>query len=87
MARVARPQGRRGEVRVEPLTDEPRRLSELAECYLVPPETGERRRVETVWFQNGVPVMKLAGVESLGDAEGLAGRLVTIPRKAARIET
>jgi 16S rRNA processing protein RimM len=84
VGRVLRPQGRRGEVRLEPLTDEPRRLAELAECYLVPPEAGERRRVESVWFQADVPVMKLAGVETLGEAEGLAGRLVSIPRTAAR---
>lgn len=84
MGRVLRPQGRRGEVRLEPLTDEPRRLADLAECYLVPPEGGERRRIESVWFQGEVPVMKLAGIETIGEAEGLAGRLISIPRTAAR---
>lgn len=84
MGRVLRPQGRRGDVRVEPLTDEPRRLADLAECYLVPPEAGERRRVESIWFQGDVPVIKLAGVESLDAAEALAGRLVSIPRADVR---
>jgi 16S rRNA processing protein RimM len=84
VGRILRPQGRRGEVRLEPLTDEPGRLRELAECYLVPPEDGEPRRVETVWFQGAVPVLKLAGSDSIGDAETLAGRLVTIPRAAVR---
>jgi 16S rRNA processing protein RimM len=84
VGRILRPQGRRGEVRLEPLTDEPGRLRELTECYLVPPEGGEPRRVETVWFQGPVPVLKLAGSDSIGDAETLAGRLVTIPRAAVR---
>lgn len=84
VARVVRPQGRLGEVRVEPLTDDPRRLSELAECWLVPPEGGERRAVEAVRFQGGVPVVKLGGVASIGEAEALVGRLLSIPRTAAR---
>jgi 16S rRNA processing protein RimM len=84
VGRILRSQGRRGEVRVEPLTDEPRRLAELAECYLVPPEAGEPRRIEGVWFQGTVPVLKLGGADSIGDAEALAGRLVAIPRAAAR---
>lgn len=85
VGRIVRPQGRRGDVRVEPLTDEPRRLAELAECHLVPPEAGERRVIERVWFQSGVPVIKLGGVESIGEAEALVGRLVSIPRAAARV--
>lgn len=84
VGRIVRPQGRHGEVRVEPLTDEPRRLAELGECRLVPPETGEQRVIERVWFQGGIPVMKLGGVESIGEAEALVGRLVSIPRAAAR---
>jgi 16S rRNA processing protein RimM len=84
VGRVLRPQGRRGEVRVEPLTDEPARLAELAECWLVPPAGGEPRRVEGVWFQGAVPVLKLTGADSIGDAEALAGRLLTIPRDATR---
>ncbi len=84
VGRILRPQGRRGEVRLELLTDEPGRLAELSECYLVPPEAGEPVRIETVWFQGPVPVVKLAGTDSIGDAEALAGRLLAIPRAAAR---
>jgi 16S rRNA processing protein RimM len=84
VGRILRPQGRRGEVRVEPLTDTPERLRDLGECYLVPPAEGEPRRVEAVRFQGPVPVVKLTGTESIGDAEALAGRLVAIPRAATR---
>ena len=84
VGRIVRTQGRRGEVRVQPLTDTPERLGELPECWLVPPAAGERRDVESVWFQGGVPVVKLAGSDTMTHAEALVGRLVTIPRAAVR---
>lgn len=84
VGRIVRPQGRRGEVRLEALTDDPERFRDLRQCYLVPPEDGECRAIEAVWFQGGVPVLKLAGSDSLGDAESLVGRVVSIPRSAAR---
>jgi 16S rRNA processing protein RimM len=84
VGRIVRPQGRRGEVRLEALTDAPERLRELRECWLVPPPAGERHDVEAVWFQGRVPVVKLAASTSLTDAQALVGRLVTIPRAAVR---
>jgi 16S rRNA processing protein RimM len=84
VGRIVRAQGRRGEVRVEPLTDAPERLRELRECWLVPPAGGERHTVEAVWFQGRVPVVKLAASASMTDAQALVGRLVTIPRAAVR---
>ena len=84
VGRIVRTQGRRGEVRVEPLTDAPERLAELRECWLVPPTPGERHDVEAVWFQGRVPILKLSGSATMTDAEALVGRLVTIPRSAVR---
>ncbi len=84
VARVLRPQGRRGEVRLEALTDAPARIADLAECWLVPPPAGERRPVEAVWFQGPAPVVKLGGTDTLADAERLVGRALAIPREAVR---
>ena len=84
VGRIVRTQGRRGEVRVEPLTDAPERFAELRECWLVPPTPGERHDVEAVWFQGRVPILKLSGSATMTDAEALVGRLVTIPRSAVR---
>jgi len=84
VGRIVRSQGRRGEVRLEALTDEPERLRALTECYLVPPPSGERRAVEAVWFQGAAPIVKLGGSEGIGDARDLVGRLVAIPRAAVR---
>jgi 16S rRNA processing protein RimM len=84
VGRIVRSQGRRGEVRLEPLTDAPERLGELRECWLVPPAAGERYAIEGVWFQGRVPVVKLAGSDTMDDAQALVGRLVAIPRAAVR---
>ena len=84
VGRIVRPQGRRGEVRIEALTDAPERLSDLRECWLVPPPAGERHAVESVWFQGRVPVVKFVGSDTISDAETLVGRLVTIPRAAVK---
>src|SRR5262245_53898579 len=84
VGRIVRTQGRRGEVRLEPLTDSPERLRELRECWLVPPAAGERREVEAVWFQGRVPVVKLAASDSMSAAQALVGRLIMIPRTAVR---
>jgi 16S rRNA processing protein RimM len=84
VGRIVRTQGRRGEVRVEPLTDAPERLAQLRECWLVPPPPGERHDVEAVWFQGRVPILKLSGSATMTDAEALVGRLITIPRAAVR---
>jgi 16S rRNA processing protein RimM len=84
VGRIVRTQGRRGEVRLEALTDAPERLGELRECWLVPPAEGERHDVEAVWFQGRVPVLKLSGSATITEAEALVGRLITIPRSAVR---
>ncbi len=81
VARIARPQGRRGEVVAEILTDFPERFQHLRRAYLEEPG-GEPRRVEieNAWPHKGRIVLKLQGTESIEDAEQLRGRLVLIER-------
>ena len=88
MARVLKTQGRRGEVAVESHSDvEGRfttgmRLSALA-------ENGSRREVEVedCWPHKGLLVLKFAGIDSISDAEGLAGCELQVPSsERARLE-
>jgi len=81
---VVRPQGRVGEVRVLPLTDDPRRFAELRGCYLIPPDQGEYRAIEGCRFQGRMPVVKLEGCDSIAAAEGVVGRLLGIPLAECR---
>ncbi len=75
-------QGRRGEVAVEPYSDVPDRfvpgmkLSALA-------QDGLRREleVEELWPHKGLLVLKLVGVDSISDAEELAGCELQVPRE------
>src|SRR5512145_3123924 len=77
---VVKPQGRRGEVAVEPLSDRPERFPALAEVFLPGPGgTAVRRRVESCWPHKGRYVVKFAGVDSIDEAEGLRGQELRIP--------
>ena len=82
VARVLRPQGRRGEVAAEILTDFPARFEKLRRAFLESP-TGapEPVDVENVWPHKGRIVIKFSGVDSIDQASRLRGRLVLIPRE------
>ncbi len=82
IARIAKPQGRRGEVAAEILTDFPARFEELRRVFLenpgYPPRPAE---VENVWPHKGRVILKFAGVDSIDEAERLRGRYVLIARE------
>jgi 16S rRNA processing protein RimM len=80
VARIARPQGRRGEVAAEVLSDFPERLLEMKTVFLR--DSGgapEAMQLEDAWPHKGRIILKFAGVDSINDAERLRGREVLIP--------
>jgi 16S rRNA processing protein RimM len=96
LARIRRPQGRKGEVFAEILTDFPERFAERRRLWLLAgePAPGARgapqpqtpspapREVELAahWPHKGGMVLHFAGVDSISAAETLAGLIVAIPR-------
>jgi 16S rRNA processing protein RimM len=81
VARIARPQGRHGEVAAEILTDFPERFARLRKAILaLPGEPGEAAEVEDAWPHKGRIILKFAGVDSISEAERLRGMNVLIPR-------
>jgi 16S rRNA processing protein RimM len=80
IGRVARAQGRKGEVAVNSLTDFPERFRKLGRVFT---DDGEGRvlalPVEWVREQGGRPIVKFEGVSEIGDAERLSGRELRIP--------
>lgn len=83
MARVLRPQGRRGEVACEVLTDFPERLTRLSSVLLWD-GNGEPRTVavRSCWLSHsrgGQVIFHFEGSDSISDAEKLAGLEVQIP--------
>jgi len=90
IARVAKTQGRRGEVAATLLTDFPelfatrRKLHALNEAGSARPGRIEATRraldVEDHWFHKGMVVLKFLGVDSISDAEKLVGSELQVPR-------
>ena len=76
------PQGRRGEVLAELHTDFPERFEQRRQLSGLA-ATGVRRelQLEEHWFHKGGVVLKFAGVESISDAEQLAGLELQVPRE------
>ncbi len=89
LARLLRPQGRRGELLADLLTDFPEQLSNPAGLFLVaanaaaPPPAATRTVIEDHWMPTGKNagrvVIKLAGCDSINDAERLANMQLMVP--------
>ena len=72
---VVKPQGRKGEVLVEPLSDRPDRFTALHRVYVPLPEGGGARAVSVTdrWPHKGRIVLKFEGVDSIDEAERYRG--------------
>ena len=89
LARLLRPQGRRGELLADPLSDLPDIFAADRELVLAAPNTSvpapgaSTIRIETHWFPTGKNagrvVLKLSGCDSISAAEALAGKQLLIP--------
>ena len=73
-------QGRRGEVAVEVHSDVPDRFHQGMKLWALE-EAGSRRQlhIEELWPHKGHLVLKFAGVDSISDAEVLAGCELQVP--------
>src|SRR5581483_11749973 len=81
VARIVAPQGIRGEVRCEVITDFPDRLRRTPILY-----AGEQHTVVTVEaarLEKRLAILKLAGVDSLEAAERLRGQTLYVPESEA----
>jgi 16S rRNA processing protein RimM len=88
LARIRRPQGRKGEVFADILTDFPEKFAERRRLWLVADPDSPRSKansapveVELVahWLHKGGIVLHFSGVDSISAAELLAGKIVAIP--------
>lgn len=74
VGRVVKPQGRHGEILVEPLSDRPDRLPSLRRAFVPGPAgTAREVRVTSGWPHKGRFVLKLEDVDTIDDAERLRG--------------
>jgi 16S rRNA processing protein RimM len=89
IARVAKTQGRHGEVAATLLTDFPELFETRKKLFALGDSTKQsgaaelnRRKLDLDehWFHKGMVVLKFAGVDSISDAEMLVGSEIQIPR-------
>jgi 16S rRNA processing protein RimM len=91
LAHLLRPQGRKGEVLAELFTDFPERFDDQKRVFLAAPgfdgEEVEARAAEVVAFwrpvgkNEGRVVLQFAGIDTISDAESIAGQDVLVPRE------
>jgi 16S rRNA processing protein RimM len=91
LAHLLRPQGRKGEVLAELFTDFPERFDEQRRVFLAAPgfegRGAEARPVDVVAFwlpvgkNEGRVVLQFAGIDTISDAESIAGKDVLVPRQ------
>lgn len=92
LAHIVRPQGRRGEVIADILTDFPEKFAERTRLFLAPPDKSASRdhardlndelrpvQLEDFRLMPGRVVLKFSGIDSISDAETLRGLNVVIP--------
>ena len=76
VAVLGRARGIRGEVTAISFS-KPERYESLREVFLFP--EGSRREVESAWFHDNRLILKFRGVDTMSDAERLAGCEVRVP--------
>lgn len=85
LARIRRPQGRKGEVLAEILTDFPEKFAERQQLWLLKADSAalaapREIKLTNHWLHKGGIVLHFAGVDSISAAESFAGLIVAIPR-------
>jgi 16S rRNA processing protein RimM len=92
LARIRRPQGRKGEVFAEILTDFPDKFAERRQVWLLgagvsaaaaagaAAQAPLQVELKNHWLHKGGVVLHFVGVDSISAAETLAGMVVVIPR-------
>jgi len=75
VARIARTQGRRGEVAAQLLTDFPERFAQRRRLFALDPKQQLRRELELegYWPHKGGMIFKFRGLDSISQAESLLG--------------
>jgi 16S rRNA processing protein RimM len=79
VAILGRVRGRKGELVAAPLC-KPERMEQLREVYVFgDSESGTLYTIEEAWWHEGRLIVKFAGVDSISQAETLAGSELRIP--------
>jgi 16S rRNA processing protein RimM len=79
VARLRRTRGRHGEFLAEIYSNKPGRADSWKEVTLELPGRHLATSIEQLWFHDGVPVFKLAGIDSISAGEPWEGAELFVP--------
>lgn len=79
VGRLGRTRGRLGELKAEIFSRQAGRAERLGEVKLQKGPHARITRVESVWLHDGTPVLKLAGIDSISQAEAWEGADILVP--------
>ncbi len=79
VGRLIRPRGNRGELIAEIYSQQPGRAEKLKQVLLERNGSQESFVVEEVWYHDGKPIFKFAGIDSIDDAAEWAGADMLVP--------
>ena len=80
VGKIVNTHGIKGEVRVTPTTDDPKRFEQLKTIY-VERKTTELYKIESVRYHKNFVLLKFEGIDSLDDAERFKNAALKINRK------
>ena len=76
--------GIKGELKINPFTDDINRLDELKSMFVVKNKELIPYEIETVRYHKNMVILKLKGINSMNEAEKLKGLYIKIDRKYAK---
>lgn len=83
IGKIVNTQGIRGDLRIIPTTDDPKRFELLDTVWVESKEGTKEYEIEKVWYHKQFVILKLKGISSINEAEKLKNSIVKIPRELA----
>ncbi len=80
IGRILRPRGLKGDLWIEPFSDDPQRLLEIRRFFLESSEGRRELRLKSGSFSKGLLALRFEDVDDRDAAEALLGRCVSIHR-------
>lgn len=83
IGKIVNTQGIHGDVRVIPITDEPKRFLELKTALVDDGKVKKEYTIENIWFHKNFVIIKFENINDMNTAEKLKGTSIKIDRKNA----
>ena len=84
LAKVLKPQGLKGELKLQPYTDDHERFYDLSHIYIKKGGAYEPHDIQSARLYKQFAYLKITGIDSCEDAEALRGHFLYIDRESAQ---